>query len=57
VFLLREVEGLDTGELRDRLELSEGNIRVRLHRARLLLRECLERRWFAATGNPTEGPT
>jgi RNA polymerase sigma-70 factor (ECF subfamily) len=57
VFLLREVEGLDTGELRDRLELSEGNLRVRLHRARLLLRECLERRWFAVTRDPTGGPT
>ena len=49
VFLLRELEGLDTEELTRRLELSEGNVRVRLHRARLLLRECLERRWFAVT--------
>lgn len=57
VFLLREIEGLGTEELRDRLEISEGNIRVRLHRARLLLRECLERRWFAATLEPPGDPT
>lgn len=56
VFFLRELEGLGTAELRDRLEISEGNIRVRLHRARLLLRECLERRWFAATIDPPEDP-
>lgn len=56
VFFLRELEGLGTEELRDRLEISEGNLRVRLHRARLLLRECLERRWFAATVEPPEGP-
>jgi RNA polymerase sigma-70 factor (ECF subfamily) len=54
VFFLRELEGLGMEQLRERLEISEGNIRVRLHRARLLLRECLERRWFAATVEPTE---
>lgn len=46
-FVLRELEGLELPELRKTLSLSEGNLRVRLHRARLLLRECLERRWFA----------
>lgn len=55
VFFLREVEGLEMGELRRGLQLSEGNVRVRLHRARLLLRECLERHWFAATLKPPEG--
>ena len=51
VFLLREIEGLNTEELRHRLDISEGNLRVRLHRARLLLRECLQNRWFATTGD------
>jgi RNA polymerase sigma-70 factor (ECF subfamily) len=46
-FILRELEGLEMTEVRRILALSEGNLRVRLHRARLLLRECLERRWFA----------
>src|SRR5262249_40918384 len=48
VFVLRELEELEMTELRRTLALSEGNIRVRLHRARLLLRECLERRWSPA---------
>jgi RNA polymerase sigma-70 factor (ECF subfamily) len=52
VFFLRELEGLGIEELRDQLDLSAGNIRVRLHRARLLLRACLERRWFAAGPGP-----
>ncbi len=45
-FILRELEELDNAELRRTLAVSEGNLRVRLHRARLLLRECLERNWF-----------
>jgi RNA polymerase sigma-70 factor (ECF subfamily) len=45
-FVLRELEGLEMTDLRRTLGLSEVNLRVRLHRARLLLRECLERRWF-----------
>ena len=49
VFILRELEDLDTAELRRALAVSEGNLRVRLHRARLLLRECLEKHWFADT--------
>lgn len=49
VFILRELEEVDSAELRDVLALSEGNVRVRLHRARLMLRECLEKHWFAAT--------
>src|SRR5262249_32942722 len=41
-FVLRELEGLEMSELLRTLTLTEGNLRVRLHRARLLLRECLE---------------
>ena len=40
---------MDTAELRRILDLSEVNLRVRLHRARLLLRECLEKHWFIET--------
>jgi RNA polymerase sigma-70 factor (ECF subfamily) len=49
VFILRELEGMETAELRRILAVSEGNVRVRLHRARLLLRECLEKHGFAET--------
>jgi RNA polymerase sigma-70 factor (ECF subfamily) len=43
VFLLRDVEGLSVKETADALELSEGNVKVRLLRARLQLREDLTR--------------
>jgi RNA polymerase sigma-70 factor (ECF subfamily) len=46
VFILRELEDLDSDQLRNVLSLSAANVRVRLHRARLLLRECLEKHWF-----------
>ena len=49
VFLLRDVEGLSVRETADALELSEGNVKVRLLRARLQLREDLTR----ALGDPT----
>jgi RNA polymerase sigma-70 factor, ECF subfamily len=51
VFILRELEELDTAELGRILELSEVNLRVRLHRARLLLRECLEKHWFVESAD------
>ena len=47
VFILRELEDVDTAELVRTVAISESNLRVRLHRARLLLRECLEKNWFA----------
>jgi RNA polymerase sigma-70 factor (ECF subfamily) len=49
IFILREFEDLDSAQLRGVLALSEANVRVRLHRARLLIRECLEKHWFADT--------
>jgi RNA polymerase sigma-70 factor (ECF subfamily) len=42
VVVLREVEGLSTREVADVLGISEANVKTRLHRARLLLRELLE---------------
>ncbi len=41
VFIMRELEGLSTGETAEALELSESTVKVRLHRARLWLRERL----------------
>jgi RNA polymerase sigma-70 factor (ECF subfamily) len=41
VFMLREVEQLSTAETAEALDLSEENVKVRLHRARLALREIL----------------
>jgi RNA polymerase sigma-70 factor (ECF subfamily) len=46
-FTLREIEGLGTGEICKVLHVTETNLWVILHRARMLLRRCLEIRWFA----------
>jgi RNA polymerase sigma-70 factor (ECF subfamily) len=41
VFVLRDIEELDTAETATALEISEGAVRTRLHRARAALREIL----------------
>lgn len=41
VFVLREIEGMSTAETADKLGISESAAKVRLHRARLALRESL----------------
>ena len=45
VFVLRDVEGLSTQETADALGISEANVKVRLLRSRLMLREILTRRF------------
>lgn len=42
VFVLRELEELDTERCAERLRISEGNVRIRLNRARSQLRAALE---------------
>lgn len=49
VFTLRDIEGLSTAETAEVLGLTETNVKVRLHRARLALRERLTD-YFAAAG-------
>lgn len=44
VFAMRMIEGLDTHETAACLELTTANVKVRLHRARTLLRERLDER-------------
>jgi RNA polymerase sigma-70 factor (ECF subfamily) len=48
-FLLRDVEGLTTAQAAEALSVSEANLKVRLHRARLALRERLSE-FVAARG-------
>jgi RNA polymerase sigma-70 factor (ECF subfamily) len=43
VIFLREIEGLTTREVARVIGISEGNVKTRLHRARLMLRQELER--------------
>ena len=45
-FNLREVDGLETREICAVLSISENNLWVMLHRARMALRRCLENNWF-----------
>src|SRR5690606_2230533 len=42
VFALRMIEGLDTRDSADCLELTEANVKVRLHRAKAVLRARLD---------------
>jgi RNA polymerase sigma-70 factor, ECF subfamily len=39
VFMMREIEEMSTADTAAALDLSEDNVKIRLHRARLLLRE------------------
>jgi RNA polymerase sigma-70 factor (TIGR02943 family) len=45
-FVLREIDGLNTDEICKVLNISATNCWVILHRARMLLRRCLELNWF-----------
>ena len=42
IVVMREMEGLSTKEVADITGISEANVKTRLHRARLMLRRCLE---------------
>ena len=53
VFVLRELEGLLTEDVAALLDLSESNVKVRLHRARLWLRERLSE-YFSELARPSE---
>ena len=46
VFMLREMEQMDTTQICEMLRISQSNLWVMLHRARMALRECLELNWF-----------
>ena len=46
VFNLREVDGVTSREICSLLNISESNLWVMLHRARMALRRCLETNWF-----------
>jgi len=46
VFLLRELMGFSVEEICKELGISESNCFVLLHRSRIRLRACLEKKWF-----------
>lgn len=51
-FVLRELSGLESRQICEVLEISENNLYVLLHRARLRVRSCLERSWFGGGDRP-----
>ena len=54
VFKMREVMGIDVEEICRELSITANNCWVLIYRARMSLRECLERRWFAPNhGRPS----
>ena len=50
VFMMREVMELESEEICKELKITTNNLWVILYRARVSLRECLEKNWFAAGG-------
>ena len=50
VFNLRELDDLDSKNICRMLNISESNLWVMLHRARMALRRCLEINWFGKAG-------
>lgn len=49
-FVLREMDDLDRDEIAEQLQVTGNNVGVMLHRARLLLRDCLQLNWFQSRG-------
>lgn len=45
VFVMREVEGMSTDETMEALELGESNVKMRLNRAKEMLRDSLQHLW------------
>jgi RNA polymerase sigma-70 factor (TIGR02943 family) len=52
VFTLREVDGIESREICAMLNISESNLWVMLHRARMALRRCMEVNWFGKKEAP-----
>jgi RNA polymerase sigma-70 factor (ECF subfamily) len=52
VFTLREVDGIESREICAMLNISESNLWVMLHRARMALRRCMEANWFGKRDRP-----
>jgi RNA polymerase sigma-70 factor (ECF subfamily) len=52
-FFLRELDGMTADEIQQALGITPANFWKRLHRARMLLRQCLETGWFGLRTNPS----
>ena len=47
-FTLRNIDDMDTEEICKELNISASNFWVMMHRAKLMMRECMEKNWFNA---------
>ncbi len=45
-FTRREIEGQSTEQICEELKISQSNLSTRLYRARMMLRDCVDKRWF-----------
>ena len=45
-FVMKNMEGLDTEEICKELNITQSNYWVMMHRAKLALRDCMEKNWF-----------
>ncbi len=57
VFSLREMDDIPGREICKMLDITESNLWVMLHRARMALRECLEIHWFGTSARQDPGGT
>ena len=55
-FVLREIDGKNAETVCQELGITPSNLWARLHRARLWMRACLERRWARPPGDPPNPP-
>jgi RNA polymerase sigma-70 factor, ECF subfamily len=51
-FFLRELDGMSAEEVQQALGITPANFWKRLHRSRILLRQCLETNWFGLRKKP-----
>jgi RNA polymerase sigma-70 factor (ECF subfamily) len=51
VFMMREWLGFETAEICERVGVSADNCRMILHRARMALRDCMQRDWIGGKAN------
>ena len=51
VFMMREMDDIESKEICATLAISDNNLWVMLHRARLGLRDCLAVNWFEKSGS------
>lgn len=56
-FFLRELDGMSAEEIQQVLVITPANFWKRLHRSRILLRQCLETNWFRQRAKPTPSST